>query len=200
MQRELEYFTVDENIGFDQDRFADAWMKRGGCGLVTACDLCICLARDHGMQGLYPYDPHNITAEEYTAFAVQMRKYLGPRPMGIWKTEMYTEGLSAYMDSIGYRPLSVQDFSGKGDVEEAVQLVKTQIDKGYPVPYLMLLHRDKKLGDYMWHWFNLTGYEDNGNRFLVKIVTYGKENWVDLRHLWRTDRRRRGGLVIVECK
>ncbi len=200
MHRELEYFTVDENIGFDQDRFTDAWMKRGGCGLVTACDLCICLSRYHGLSGLYPYDPDHITAEDYTAFAVQMRQFLGPRPMGIWKTAMYTEGLSAYMDSIGYKPLSVQDFSGKENVEEAVQLVRTQIDKGYPVPYLMLLHRDKKLGDYMWHWFNLAGYEEDGNRFLVKIVTYGKESWVDLRHLWRTDRRRKGGFVIVESK
>ena len=201
MRRELGYFTVDGDVGFDQERFEDSWLKRGGCGTVTACDLCICLAKYHGLTGLYAKDTEEISEEEYVSFAVQMRKFLGPRPMGIWKTEMFTEGFNAYMESIGYQPLVLRDFSGKGDVEEAVELVRKQINQGYPVPYLMLRHLNvEKYKDFIWHWFLVVGYEKNEQGMWIDVATYGEKVRLDLMELWKTGCEEKGGIVIYELK
>ena len=199
MKRELEHFNVDQWYGGSQKWFSDAWMKIGGCGAVTACDLCIYLARIYGMTRLYPGDPGHVTMEDYLSFGMQMKPYLAPRAGGINKTDTYIEGLNAYLADISFSPFQLKGVSGETQIEEAVSLIKDQIDRGYPVPYLMLLHRDKTLDDYMWHWFLLNGYEDDGKHTRVKAVSYGKAIWLDLRHLWRTDRRRKGGFVLIHC-
>ncbi|MBR1759474.1 MAG: hypothetical protein IJ744_12245 [Lachnospiraceae bacterium] len=197
MKRELGHFYIGESYGGDQEWFADAWMKVGGCGAVTACDLCIFLAKYHGMKELYPFDANNVTMEEYLDFGMQMKPFLSPRASGIDRTDIYIDGFYAYLSSLGTWPVHLQGISGEEDVETAVSLIKDQIERGYPVPYLMLLHRDKKLDDYMWHWFLLNGYEEKGETFLVKVVSYGKPVWMNLRHLWRTDRKRKGGVVLI---
>ena len=88
---------------------------------------------------------------------------------------------------------------GKEAYETAADIIKEQIGRGLPVPYLMLLHRDKKLDDYMWHWFLLNGYDDEGGRLKVSVVSYGKKIWMDLHHLWSTGRLRKGGFIRVSC-
>ena len=45
MRKELEHFYIGEALGGSQDWFMDPFMKLGGCGAVTACDICIWLAR-----------------------------------------------------------------------------------------------------------------------------------------------------------
>ena len=41
MKKELDYFDVDGNYGWDQNDFKDLWMNKGGCACVTACDSFI---------------------------------------------------------------------------------------------------------------------------------------------------------------
>ena len=200
MKKELEHFNVDEWYGGSQKWFSDAWMKIGGCGAVTACDLCIYLAKTMGLTDLYPGDPEHVTMEDYISFGMRMKPYLSPRMHGINRTETYIDGLNAYLADTGCMPFVMEGVSGETDIEKAVCLVKEQIDRGFPVPYLMLLHRDKKLDDYMWHWFLLNGYEEDGKHTRVKAVSYGKAVWMDLRHLWRTDRKRKGGFVLIRKK
>ena len=50
-----------------------------------------------------------------------------------------------------------------------------------PVPYLLLKHKDPLLKDFVWHWFLLVGYEDFEDTFMVKTVTYGEYQWMDLK-------------------
>ncbi|MBR0152398.1 MAG: hypothetical protein IJM26_01330 [Lachnospiraceae bacterium] len=195
---ELPFFTVGEGIGGNQEHFSDWWMRTGGCGAVTACDLCIYAANELGLAALAPVAGAHVEEEDYLAFGMRMKKFLRPRTTGIDKTETYISGFEDYLESVGAQPFVFSSLSGQEDAEAAVRAVKAQIDRGLPVPELMLLHRDKKLDDYMWHWFLLTGYEEAGDRFLVKVVSYGREVWMDLRHLWRTGRRRKGGLVLIE--
>jgi hypothetical protein len=197
VRKELPHFNVGEFYGGDQEWFSDPWMFRGGCGAVTACDLCIFLAKHYGMRALYPFDPDDVKKEDYLSFGERMRVFLSPRATGINTTQIYIDGLNDYFDSVGERPLRLEGVSGSEDVETAVSLVRDQIDRGFPVPYLMLMHRDKKLKDYMWHWFLLNAYEETEKSFLVKVVTYGEEVWFDLRHLWRTGRRMKGGFVRI---
>ncbi len=194
----LEHFHIGGSCGGDQRWFSDPWMKHGGCAAVTACDLCVYLAGNRGMANLCPFDPADVTLEDYLAFGERMRPYLSPRPMGINTTEIYIEGLERYFADRGGAPLTLSGVSGQTDTESAVALVRDQIDRGFPVPYLMLLHRDKKLDDYMWHWFLLNAWRETPRAFQVRAVSYGKEIWVDLRHLWRTGRRRKGGFVRIE--
>ena len=77
-----------------------------------------------------------------------------------------------------------------------------QIDAGYPVPTLILNHRDRKYADYNWHWFLINGYEvsDDQSTVLVKAVTYSSYEWLDLRRLWNTGHIRRGGLVLFSSE
>lgn len=197
MRIELDHFTVGESYGGDQEKFSDPWMKMGGCGAVTACDLCIYLARHKGMTALYPFDPGRVTLEDYLAFGMIMRTYLSPRPTGIHKTETYISGFNSYLDYCGARHIRLRGVGGGEEPQTAVDLVRDQIDRGFPVPYLMLRHRDKKLKDFMWHWFLLNGYDESGGSFKVKAVSYGEALWMDLRHLWRTGRVQKGGLVLI---
>lgn len=197
MRKELGHFCIDGYYGGSQEWFTDSWMKIGGCGAVTACDVCIYLAKYKGMKELYPFDPENVTMEDYLEFGMRMKKYLSPRATGIYKTQIYTDGFRDYLADLCVSPIRFEDVSGKEAPEIAVTLIKDQIDRGFPVPYLMLLHRDKKLDDFMWHWFLLNGYEYGNGHFKVSVVSYGKKQWMDLLHLWRTGRLRKGGFVSI---
>lgn len=198
MRTELEHFRIGAYIGGDQEWFSDPWMKIGGCGAVTACDLCIYLAKHKDMRALYPFDPNEVTMEDYLAFGMRMRAFLSPRTTGIHKTEIYIDGFDAYLASCGVRPIRMQGVGGDTDVQTAGQLIRDQIDRGFPVPYLMLMHRDKRLKDYFWHWFLLNGYDTADDAFRVRVVSYGEQTWMDFSHLWQTGRRPKGGFVRIE--
>ena len=197
MKKELDHFYVGNSYGGNQDWFSEMWMKKGGCGAVTACDVCIYLARYKDMRELYPFDPYNVTVSDYIRFGESMRKYLGPRMRGIDRTDIFTDGFNGYLKDRGLSPIRFDDYSGEGDPGTAATLIKDRIDDGFPVPYLMLMHRDRKLNDYMWHWFILNGYDEAETEFKVKVVTYGKGIWMDLYHLWQTGRREKGGFVTI---
>ena len=49
--KELNYFIIDGAIGWNQDWFKEWWMNKGGCAAVTACDLCLYLAREKQITG-----------------------------------------------------------------------------------------------------------------------------------------------------
>ena len=81
--------------------------------------------------------------------------------------------------------------------EDAAALIRGQIDTGLPVPYLLLLHQDKALEDFNWHWFILNGYDDSPEGLMVKAVTYGEWTWINFPHLWDTGKEEKGGFVIL---
>ncbi|MBO7668018.1 MAG: hypothetical protein J6T26_06095 [Firmicutes bacterium] len=197
MRKELPHFSVGQSYGGNQEWFPERWMKMGGCGAVTACDLCIYLARYKAMPALYPFDASNVSLEDYLDFGRIMRVHLGPRFSGIHKTQTYVDGFNGYLAARGVRPVELFGVSGEDDVDSALAAIRDSIDSGFPVPYLMLRHRDKGLQDYTWHWFLLNGYDYCGGGFMVKAVTYGESRWLDLRRLWRTGRRKKGGFVLV---
>ena len=84
--------------------------------------------------------------------------------------------------------------------EAAEAAVKKQIDAGYPVPTLILNHRDKTLKDYVWPWFLINGYEEREDILMVRTVTYSWYRWLDLRRLWESGYNSRGGLVLYDLK
>ena len=65
MKRELEHYYIDKSYGGNQDWFTDLWMNRGGCGAVAACECCLSLARNFGLTQLYPFDPFDVTREDF---------------------------------------------------------------------------------------------------------------------------------------
>ena len=196
--KELPYFSIDGQYGSNQDWFTDFWMNKGGCGAVTACDACLCLALSRNMRQLSPVDPETVTKEAFLAFAGVMRPYLSPRPSGINRTKLFIDGFSAYLDErCPGASLSLSSLEGTETWEAAGAAIRAQIDAGLPVPYLMLLHTDKALEDFYWHWFVLNGYDDADGRFMVRAFTYGETGWFDLRHLWDTGHEEKGGFVLL---
>lgn len=103
MKKELQHFHIGECIGGNQDWFVDPMMKLGGCGAVTACDTCIWLVREFGkedpaLRSLYPFHAEELTKQDYIRFSRVMKPYLRPRPGGISKLSLFTDGFRSYLN------------------------------------------------------------------------------------------------------
>lgn len=201
MKKELKFFMIEEDYGFQQDRFLDPMMKLGGCAAVTACDASIYFDLYWGTH-LYPYDVHALSRRDYVRFSKQMKPYLKPRRGGVSRLELYIDGYGQYLRDRGEQRIWMRGLSGTRPANEAWQALKKQIDRGIPVPCLILKHKNPAYDDYVWHWFMLTGYEETPRTeaHLVKAVTYGTWNWIDFDGLWNTGEEERGGLILFERK
>lgn len=198
MKKELEYYRVDGSWGWNQDWFNTLWMRKGGCGAVTACDVCIEIARLEGRKEIYPYEADSVTRDDYQAFSDIMKPYLHPRWNGIDRLQIYIEGFSAYLRDIGVTDIRLSGVEGTEPWQRGREAVIRQIDCNRIVPCLVLRHRNPNFNFYEWHWFNLAGYEEYEGEFFVKAVTYGNWRWLNLRELWDNGYERKGGLVIYE--
>ncbi len=196
MKQELEHFHIGDSYGGNQDWFPTFMMRVGGCGAETACDSSIYFSLRNGLIKIAPENAAELTKNDYIRFAYQMRPYLSPRPHGIDRLETYMEGYTKYLLDRGEERLTMVPLSGDESYEAAREAVIRQIDQGYPIPMLVLNHRNAKYQDYVWHWFLINGYDDSGGAFLVKAVTYSKYEWLDLCELWNTGYKRRGGFVL----
>lgn len=181
MKKELEYFMIDGEFGGNQDWFTNIVMNVGGCGAATACDSCIYLAKYKGMKKLYPFDLEQMDKEAYKKFSQIMKPYIRPRVQGVKKPEWYIEGLAKYISDVNEKygtdyQIDMEKFDGTGTVEEAEKIICEQIDKGLPVPYLMLRHLNvEKYKDFIWHWFLVVGYEKNEQGMWIDVATYGEK-------------------------
>lgn len=99
--KELPLFKVGNYYGYNQELFTDHWMNIGGCGAVTACDVSIYLDLNQGLSRLYPYDIHHLTAQDYINFSQIMKPFLRPRQNGIDTLELWIQGYSNYLRSVG---------------------------------------------------------------------------------------------------
>ena len=201
-KRELEHFCIGNSYGGSQEWFRSFMMRIGGCGAETACDSSLYFALNLGIEGIYPFDVHRLSKRDYVDFAHMMEKYLWPRMSGIDRTEIFVNGYAKYLRDRGVDSVSMTTLEGTEPYEAAAEAVMRQIDAGYPVPTLILNHRDRKYADYNWHWFLINGYEvsDDQSTVLVKAVTYSSYEWLDLRRLWNTGHIRRGGLVLFSSE
>lgn len=197
MKHELPHFQIGDSYGGNQDWFPTYMMRIGGCGAETACDSSVYFAKHLGMTHLAPPNAGEITKQEYVDFAYVMRPYLAPRMTGIDRLDIFIDGYGQFLRDRGEKRLTMEGLSGEAPYEAARAAVKAQIDAGFPIPTLILNHRDKGFDDYVWHWFLLNGYDETEDgRFLVKAVTYSKFEWLELRGLWETGYKRRGGLIL----
>ena len=195
MKRELPHFEIGTSYGGNQDWFRTFMMCIGGCGAETACDSSVYFALHRGLRSLYPFDLSPMTREQYVDFAHIMEPYLHPRWSGIDRLDIFVDGYAKYLQDRGEKRLSMSAFDGSESYENAARFVKTQIDGGYPIPTLILNHKNRAMKNYVWHWFLLNGYELNGDSLLVKAVTYSKYEWLDLRTLWDTGHTKKGGFI-----
>lgn len=196
MSRELQYFQIGSAYGGRQDWFTDPVMRIGGCAAAAACDACLYFALRRGKVHLYPYERDRLSREDYLRFSGVMKRYLRPRLGGVTRLELFTAGLGRYFRETGETALRMDTLPGGREADEGAQWVRRQIDGGYPVPFLLLRHRDQAFKGYVWHWFLLTGYRLEAGRLQVKAVTYGGWRWLDLYALWDTGYRRKGGLIL----
>lgn len=200
MKRELEHFHIGDSYGGNQDWFPTFMMRIGGCGAETACDSSIYLAAFRGLAGIGPEPGEKLTKEEYVCFAYEMQPYLSPRMSGIDRLDIFTEGFGRFLRDRGETRLKMRELPGTEPWEKAREAVRDQIDKGYPIPMLVLRHRKRKFRDYVWHWFLVNGYDESGGSFQVKAVTYGEYEWLNLEELWNTGYEKRGGLILFEVE
>lgn len=198
VKRELDYINIDGVIGGNQDLLPEWDMCMGGCGAVTACDVCLHLAPR--FPGICPVPHAGTTTEDFIKFSRIMKPYLSPRRHGIDHLEIYICGLLDYLRDAGCTELKLEGLSGTVSVWRASEVIREQIDGGIPVPYLMLNHTNSSLEDFEWHWFNLAGYELTDSDLMVKAVTYGEQHWLSLREMWDTGTGRRGGIVKVTVR
>lgn len=201
-KRELEHFNIGDSYGGNQDWFRSLMMRKGGCAAETACDSSLYFALHTGIEGVYPYDAANLSKEEYIDFAHIMEKYLRPRLSGVNRLDIFIDGYNGYLTDRGVKNIGMKEFSGSEPYEKAAAALTHQIDKGYPVPVLILNHRDKAMKDYVWHWFLINGYDDmrGTDTLMIKAVTYSEFRWIDFKALWNTGCAAKGGLILFEIK
>ncbi len=198
----LDYFTIDGAFGGSQDWFTNIVMHIGGCAAATACDSCIYFAKHMGMETLYPYDISQLNKEDYTKFSQIMKSYIRPRVNGVKKLEWYIQGFEGYLTDVRTRTgvdsrIRMEGFSGEHSYEEAEKAIKSRIDAGLPVPYLMLRHKmSEKYKDFIWHWFLVVGYEAAGQDFDILAATYGEKVRLPLKELWNTGYEEKGGVIL----
>lgn len=198
MRQELEHFMIGDSYGGNQDWFPTFMMRIGGCGAETACDSSLYFAIHRGLSTIAPENASGITKEDYIRFAYVMRPYLSPRMSGIDRLDIYIDGYAKYLKERGETRLAMKPFDGTEPFEKAKAAVIMQIDAGFPIPTLVLNHRNPKMKEYVWHWFLINGYDDSEESFRVRAVTYGEYEWLDLRELWETGHLRRGGFVLYQ--
>ena len=197
MIKELPHFHIDDSYGGNQDWFPTFMMHIGGCGAETACDSSIYFALHKGITGIAPEDAQHLTKQGYIDFAYIMKPYLSPRMSGIDRLSIYVDGYAKYLADRGETRISMDMLDGSEPYETAEKAVLHQIDAGYPIPTLILNHRNPAFDDYIWHWFLINGYDlDDHGLLKVKAVTYSKYEWLDFRALWDTGHKKRGGLIL----
>ena len=201
MKKILDYFIIDGTPGGNQEWLPEWDMNMGGCAAVTACDTCIFLARQNEkFRTLYPFDKENLSRIDFIKFASIMKPFLRPRYHGIDYLETYICGFYDYMKEIKNNSLTLEGLSGDVDYETFKSAIVEQIDRNFPVPFLMLNHHDIKLDDFEWHWFNLAGYEELDNDIKVLTVTYAEYQWFSLRNMHDTQKDRKGGVILIKDK
>ena len=196
MKKELPHFAVGSDYGGSQDWCTELWMNIGGCAAVTACDSSIFFMLHKGRRELYPYALADISRKDYVDFTDIMKPYLYPREGGVDRLEIYTDGFGRFLRDRGENAISMSPWPGEHDLSETKDTVKKQIDDGWLIPVLTLQHMHPSMREYVWHWYLLNGYDEQGERFFVKAVTFGAWQWLDFGVLWNTGFDRKGGLVL----
>ena len=200
MKNELPYFEINNSFGGNQNWFFEPWMRIGGCGALTMCDLMIYMAAFMDRPECYPYDISRLSKKDYRRFGMMMKPYLRPRETGIKDLPTFIEGAEAYLEYSEIEGIGFTAFGGDEPFAKARDAVADSIDRGLPLPMLMLNHADKKFDFFQWHWFLIVGYEETSDRFMIKTATYGKARWLDLEEFWDTGHEEKGGLVLVSCR
>lgn len=196
MKKELPHFAVGSDYGGSQDWCTELWMNIGGCAAVAACDSSIFFMLHKGRRELYPYALADISRKDYVDFTDIMKPYLYPREGGVDRLEIYTDGFGRFLRDRGENAISMSPWPGEHDLSETKDTVKKQIDDGWLIPVLTLQHMHPSMREYVWHWYLLNGYDEQGERFFVKAVTFGAWQWLDFGVLWNTGFDRKGGLVL----
>ncbi len=192
MKKDIPYFIIENSFGGDQRWFRNPLMRIGGCAAATACDSLIVFSMAPGRD--------ISTKKSYCRFASKMRPYLYPRKTGVNTLQLFIDGFQEYLDDNKCHGLSMEGFSGEEPFSEARDLIKYQIDREIPVPYLLLKHKDPALDFFVWHWFLVVGYEETDDDFYVNIATYGKSHRVSLSKLWDTGYDEKGGMIIYSLE
>ena len=197
-EKELNPVIIEGSIGGNQDWFRDYWMKLGGCAAVTACDSSIYFAQEFKMTELYPFNITELSKKDYIEFSKIMKPYLKPRFSGIDRLGIYIDGYERYLKDVGNNSIKVTGLEGTCEYEKYEHAVIQQLDNNLPIPCLVLKHKLPHLDDYVWHWFLLMGYGYQGNKLMVKTVTYSHERWFFLEDIWNSGYKRKGGLILFK--
>lgn len=190
---------IGRSYGGNQEWFSNFMMRLGGCAAETACDSSVYFAREKGITQAYPYDAQHLTRKEYVEFSKIMEPYLKPRRSGIDRLDIFIDGYGRHLMDRGITQVTMTGLEGYEPVEKARAALITQIDRGLPVPVLVLKHKNRKFRDYNWHWFLVNGYKTiDESRTLVKAVTYSEYQWLPFEELWDTGYQRKGGLILYD--
>ncbi len=202
MKRELDFITIDNTYyGGDQNWHTHGMMKLGGCSAVCACEQSIYLSKTFpALRKLYPYDPGHVSKDDFLRFFEIMFRYIYPGIGGLTSVDKFERMFQNYIETTGVCA-SLEKLDGHAPLSEAKQFVQDAITDGVPVMYLMLKHADPQFDEYEWHWFNLTGYEAQGDKMSVDFATWGTKCRFDFVAAWNTRKFWRGGMLRfnAEC-
>lgn len=196
--KELDFVTVGGSYYGGDQNWNRRWLMRlGGCSTTTACESCICLAKDHAsMRALYPFSLDEISIDDFRDFSEIMFQFVHPGIGGLTDIHRYASMVKSYAQSRGI-DVRTRTLSGELPERDAREFIVDAIDDGCPVAYLMLRHRDPRFDELEWHWFSITGYEA-ADSFQMIAATYGHRFRLDLSRAWATGYSYKGGLAVMK--
>lgn len=193
MNIELPFITVAGHYGGDQYKYPRARMRLGGCSTVCACHAATLIAlNDPDRAGLSPLKALDVTRKDFNAFGVTMFKYVYPGFRGMPETAIFEKSFSEYADSVGIK-VSYSSLQGDASYEEARAFIEEALSSGKYVQFLLLKHKNKIFDDIEWHWFTVTGINDD----TIIFSSFGERCEAQLSLLWDTGFDEKGGMLIV---
>lgn len=208
MQKHLAKVLVDGAPGGNQKQLRDFFMRLGGCAAVTHCDMCLYFYAYCNLSSILPEKiakacsrqkdtaEINIPWSAYEEFTQYMKPYLRPRFQGVDRLEIFTDAANKYLSDHGVTGLEVDSLSADVSYNVFEETLVRQIDRDIPVPCLILRHKQKNLNDFSWHWFWFSGYKKTEERCLVETISYGQSHTFSLYELWRSEHKRKGGVIL----
>lgn len=190
--------TTNLFFGGNQDWYRAEWSRRAGCGPTCGANILAYLALTRpALRALYGYETMRLGA--FAQHMEDVYKFVTPGPMGLNRTEMFTEGVLSFAHSRGVSltphvfGVSSNMVRGRAPVAVLTEFVKAGLSSDCPLGFLNLTKgRVKNLQS--WHWITITSARVEGNDLIADASDEGLHRRFDLR-LWYLSTRLPGGLV-----
>ena len=191
-------------FGGNQSWFENELRRKDGCGPVCAANILATYAR-RSNQEIMGFDLTSLDKKTYTSYMDKVYSLISP--IHIWNpiAEDITVGMPLF--GVFLKKLRVNMVLMGFDVRYRSKrkrdgfianrhFIKKYNEMNLPIAVLVIMNNDLKR--YNNHYMTITDYDEEGGTEYITVSTWGTEERIDLRRLWKGSRIFRVGVFIPE--